>query len=158
MKDLSFVHFCGIEVKGSALLGRNAIQAFVHWFAWLKMGNTSLRHDDFGTGLWILARSARSHSHGEYPDAAQLHAVAPCHRRIISSKMVLTIFTASRTRRCGFIPAMCWISSVFSTAAPFTNQKVASGCSSRQEHSSDIFRFEAPHCRRVRVLKFQPMR
>ena len=77
---------------------------------------------------------------------------------IISSKMVLTIFSASRTRRCGFITATRWISSVFSTAAPFTNQKVASGCSSRQEHSSDIFLFEAPHCRRVRVLDFQPTR
>ena len=64
---------------------------------------------------------------------------------VISSKMVLTIFSASRTRRCGFIPATRWISSVFSTAAPFTNQKVASGCSSRLEHSSDIFHFEAPH-------------
>jgi hypothetical protein len=38
---------------------------------------------------------------------------------IISSKMVLTIFSASLARRCGFIPATRWISSLFSTAAPF---------------------------------------
>ena len=81
MKRFILCPFLRIEFKGSALLGRNAIQAFVHWSAWLEMGNTSLWHDDFGTGIWISARSARSLSHGEYPDAAQLHAGAPCHRR-----------------------------------------------------------------------------
>jgi hypothetical protein len=47
---------------------------------------------------------------------------------IISSKMVLTIFSASLARRCGFIPATRWISSLFSTAA---GQTVASLKSSR---------------------------
>jgi hypothetical protein len=77
----------GCGVKGRALLGRAAIQAFVHWLARLEMGNMSLGHDDFGTGLWISTRSAWSHSHGERPNTTYSTRSPRAIAAIISSKM-----------------------------------------------------------------------
>jgi hypothetical protein len=61
---------------------------------------------------------------------------------VISSMMVLTIFSASPRRRRSFRPATRWISSVFST-----NQTVASSRASRQgETRATLDR--RPHCSR----------
>ena len=107
-----------------SLLGRASIQPAMHWFARLKMGNTFLGHDDFGAGLWISAPATWSHSHGEYPNAAQLHAVAPCHRRgHLIKDGADDRFRIHPTCRCGFISATRSISFVFSTAASLLTKR-----------------------------------
>ena len=81
MKRFILCPFLRIELKAARYSAETPFRRSCIGLPGLKWGNTSLWHDDFGTGIWISARSARSLSDGEYPDAAQLHAGAPCHRR-----------------------------------------------------------------------------